>query len=99
MSDGVTICECFARDGLQHEAAFVPTATKIALIDAFTACGVSADRGDQLQPSGACSGVSGWGGGSGGDQPGGGGVLQGDVPESTGGGAGLGGSGCGGGGE
>lgn len=39
MSDGVTICECFARDGLQHEAAFVPTATKIALIDAFTAAG------------------------------------------------------------
>ncbi len=39
MSDAVTICECFARDGLQHEADFVPTATKIALIDAFTAAG------------------------------------------------------------
>lgn len=35
----MTICECFARDGLQHEPDFVPTATKIALIDAFTAAG------------------------------------------------------------
>lgn len=34
-----TICECFARDGLQHETAFLPTETKIALIDAFTAAG------------------------------------------------------------
>ena len=39
MSDAVTLCECFARDGLQHEVEFVPTATKIALIDAFTAAG------------------------------------------------------------
>lgn len=37
--DQVTLCECFARDGLQHEPQFVPTATKIALIDAFTASG------------------------------------------------------------
>src|SRR5690606_28392973 len=36
MKEVVTICECFARDGLQHEEAFVPTATKIALIDMFT---------------------------------------------------------------
>lgn len=35
----VTICECFARDGLQHETAEVPTATKVALIDAMTAAG------------------------------------------------------------
>lgn len=35
----VTICECFARDGLQHETAFLPTPTKTALIDAFTAAG------------------------------------------------------------
>lgn len=35
----VTICECFARDGLQHETAFLPTHTKVALIDAFTAAG------------------------------------------------------------
>ena len=35
----ITLCECFARDGLQHEPAFLPTATKIALIDAFTAIG------------------------------------------------------------
>lgn len=39
MSDRVTICECFARDGLQHEPDFVSTATKIALIDAFTSAG------------------------------------------------------------
>jgi hydroxymethylglutaryl-CoA lyase len=39
MSERVTICECFARDGLQHEAAFVPTERKIALIDAFGAAG------------------------------------------------------------
>ena len=35
----VTLCECFARDGLQHEPAFVPTATKRALIERFTALG------------------------------------------------------------
>jgi hydroxymethylglutaryl-CoA lyase len=34
-----TLCECFARDGLQHEASFVATADKVALIDAFTAAG------------------------------------------------------------
>lgn len=36
---GVVICECFARDGLQHEPAFVPTADKVALIDAFSDAG------------------------------------------------------------
>ncbi|HEX7249205.1 MAG TPA: hydroxymethylglutaryl-CoA lyase [Burkholderiales bacterium] len=36
---GVTLCECFARDGLQHEPAFVPTATKRALIERFAALG------------------------------------------------------------
>jgi hydroxymethylglutaryl-CoA lyase len=35
----VTLCECFARDGLQHEAAFVPTATKRALVERFAALG------------------------------------------------------------
>ncbi|AZQ68287.1 hydroxymethylglutaryl-CoA lyase [Silicimonas algicola] len=35
----MVICECFARDGLQHEPDFVPTATKIALIDAFSRAG------------------------------------------------------------
>ena len=35
----VTICECFARDGLQHEQDFVPTATKRALIERFAALG------------------------------------------------------------
>ncbi|PZG45106.1 hydroxymethylglutaryl-CoA lyase [Spongiactinospora gelatinilytica] len=37
--DRVTICECFARDGLQHEEAFVPTDVKIELIDAFREAG------------------------------------------------------------
>ena len=35
----VTLCECFARDGLQHEPSFVPTATKRALIERFAALG------------------------------------------------------------
>jgi hydroxymethylglutaryl-CoA lyase len=35
----VIICECFARDGLQHEPAFVPTATKLGVIDAARAAG------------------------------------------------------------
>ncbi|MBN8943249.1 MAG: hydroxymethylglutaryl-CoA lyase [Rhizobiales bacterium] len=39
MADQVTLCECFARDGLQHEAVDLPAATKIALIDAFTSAG------------------------------------------------------------
>ncbi|MEU4654054.1 hydroxymethylglutaryl-CoA lyase [Streptomyces sp. NPDC023723] len=39
MTDPVTICECFARDGLQHEPAFVPTETKISLLEAFAAAG------------------------------------------------------------
>lgn len=38
MSD-VTLCECFARDGLQHEPQFVPTAAKRALIERFAALG------------------------------------------------------------
>src|SRR3970040_1740981 len=37
--NAVTLCECFARDGLQHEPAFVPTATKRALIERFAALG------------------------------------------------------------
>ncbi|RFS82950.1 hydroxymethylglutaryl-CoA lyase [Actinomadura spongiicola] len=39
MADRVTICECFARDGLQHEETFVPTEVKIDLIGAFAAAG------------------------------------------------------------
>src|SRR5512138_1289492 len=35
----VTLCECFARDGLQHETAFLPTAAKRALIERFAAIG------------------------------------------------------------
>ncbi|MBW6417030.1 hydroxymethylglutaryl-CoA lyase [Celeribacter sp. PS-C1] len=35
----VTLCECFARDGLQHETVEVPTGTKVKLIDAMTAAG------------------------------------------------------------
>ena len=33
----ITLCECFARDGLQHEPSFVPTVTKRALIERFAA--------------------------------------------------------------
>ena len=35
----VMLCECFARDGLQHEPGFVPTATKRALVERFAALG------------------------------------------------------------
>ena len=35
----LTLCECFARDGLQHEPAFVPTETKRALVERFAAIG------------------------------------------------------------
>lgn len=35
----VTLCECFARDGLQHEPDFVPTAAKRALVERFAALG------------------------------------------------------------
>src|SRR6185295_13789883 len=35
----VTLCECFARDGLQHEPAFIPTDTKRALVERFAAIG------------------------------------------------------------
>src|SRR5262245_7050540 len=36
---GVTICECFARDGLQHEPEFVPTGVKLELLGRFAALG------------------------------------------------------------
>src|SRR3954466_11037232 len=39
--DRVTLCECFARDGLQHEAAFVPTALKRELVERFARLGFS----------------------------------------------------------
>jgi len=39
MSDHVILCECFARDGLQHEPEFVPTERKLALLDRFAATG------------------------------------------------------------
>ena len=35
----VVICECFARDGLQHEPADVPIASKVAAINLFTEAG------------------------------------------------------------
>jgi hydroxymethylglutaryl-CoA lyase len=35
----VILCECFARDGLQHEPAFVPTQTKRALVERFAEIG------------------------------------------------------------
>src|SRR5438876_3069709 len=37
--DAVTLCECFARDGLQHEPGFVSTATKRQLVERFAALG------------------------------------------------------------
>jgi hydroxymethylglutaryl-CoA lyase len=39
VTEKVRVCECFARDGLQHEVEFVPTSVKIQLLDAFTAAG------------------------------------------------------------
>ena len=38
-SASVVLCECFARDGLQHEPAFIPTATKRALVERFAGIG------------------------------------------------------------
>lgn len=35
----VVICECFARDGLQHETVALSTADKLAALDAFAAAG------------------------------------------------------------
>ncbi|RYE70688.1 MAG: hydroxymethylglutaryl-CoA lyase, partial [Oxalobacteraceae bacterium] len=35
----VVLCECFARDGLQHEPDFVPTATKVDLVRRFADLG------------------------------------------------------------
>lgn len=39
VTDSVVLCECFARDGLQHETEFVPTARKLALLERFAALG------------------------------------------------------------
>jgi hydroxymethylglutaryl-CoA lyase len=39
MMRDVVICECFARDGLQHEPDFVSTDAKVALIEQFAAVG------------------------------------------------------------
>lgn len=41
MADRVVLCECFARDGLQHESDFVPTARKLALVERFASLGFS----------------------------------------------------------
>jgi hydroxymethylglutaryl-CoA lyase len=35
----LVLCECFARDGLQHEARFIPTAEKIRLLGSFAGLG------------------------------------------------------------
>lgn len=35
----VVLCECFARDGLQHEPEMLPTATKVALVRRFADLG------------------------------------------------------------
>lgn len=39
MPDSVVICECFARDGLQHEDVLLSTDRKVGLIDAFGRAG------------------------------------------------------------
>ncbi|MGH3242019.1 MAG: hydroxymethylglutaryl-CoA lyase [Spirillospora sp.] len=39
MADRATICECFARDGLQHENTYVPTEVKLGLVGAFADAG------------------------------------------------------------
>lgn len=39
MPDQVTLCECFARDGLQHETVHLSAADKVEAIDAFSAAG------------------------------------------------------------
>ena len=39
MTPDVTLCECFAREGLQHEPGFVPTAAKVGLIERFAGMG------------------------------------------------------------
>ncbi|MDQ8030483.1 MAG: hydroxymethylglutaryl-CoA lyase [Bordetella sp.] len=39
MTPDVVICECFARDGLQHESLLVPSELKIELIEQFAAAG------------------------------------------------------------
>src|SRR5689334_3693274 len=39
MSERIILCECFARDGLQHETVSLSTTDKVAAIDAFTAAG------------------------------------------------------------
>lgn len=39
MTRDVVLCECFARDGLQHEPDFIATDIKIELVDAFAALG------------------------------------------------------------
>jgi hydroxymethylglutaryl-CoA lyase len=41
VADRVVLCECFARDGLQHESDFVPTARKLALVERFASLGFS----------------------------------------------------------
>jgi hydroxymethylglutaryl-CoA lyase len=39
MNADVVLCECFARDGLQHEPNFIPTETKAKLVERFAAIG------------------------------------------------------------
>src|SRR5690606_41758017 len=39
MTRDVILCECYARDGLQHEARFIDTSVKADLIQRFAALG------------------------------------------------------------
>jgi hydroxymethylglutaryl-CoA lyase len=39
MTSEIVFCECFARDGLQHEASVVPTEAKAAMLERIADCG------------------------------------------------------------
>jgi isopropylmalate/homocitrate/citramalate synthase len=55
MSD-VILCECFARDGLQHEADFVATETKRRLIERFAELGFPrVEATSYSNPKGSCN--------------------------------------------
>jgi isopropylmalate/homocitrate/citramalate synthase len=50
----VVLCECFARDGLQHETEFVPTPTKQVLIERFAALGFQRLEATTRRPAPMC---------------------------------------------
>jgi hydroxymethylglutaryl-CoA lyase len=52
VTDPVILCECFARDGLQHEPGFMPTAAKIEAINRFAALGFQRIEATSYAPPG-----------------------------------------------